>query len=103
MAQDFLLPSATVPELKGARRVANESLAGKGMPHGLEVGYGSFTINGRMLGHGDPIRVNNKESASFPCFEWERNGDLQLQIAPHRPDHQICGEPCVGFRFPTTS
>ena len=21
----------------------------KGMPHGYEVGYGSFTINGRML------------------------------------------------------
>jgi FtsP/CotA-like multicopper oxidase with cupredoxin domain len=29
----------------------------KGMPHGYEVGYRSFTINGRMLGHGEPIRV----------------------------------------------
>ena len=27
------------------------------MPHGYEVGYRSFTINGRMLGHGEPIRM----------------------------------------------
>ena len=26
-----------------------------GKPHGYEVGYQAFTVNGRMLGHGDPI------------------------------------------------
>jgi FtsP/CotA-like multicopper oxidase with cupredoxin domain len=28
------------------------------MPHGYEIGYGTFTINGRSLGHGEPIQVN---------------------------------------------
>jgi FtsP/CotA-like multicopper oxidase with cupredoxin domain len=37
----------------------------KGMPHGYEVGYGSFTINGRMLGHGEPIRVKQGERVLF--------------------------------------
>jgi hypothetical protein len=37
----------------------------KGMPHGYEVGYRSFTINGRMLGHGEPIRVKQGERVLF--------------------------------------
>ena len=37
----------------------------KGMPHGYEVGYGLFTINGRMLGHGEPIRVKQGERVLF--------------------------------------
>jgi FtsP/CotA-like multicopper oxidase with cupredoxin domain len=32
-----------------------------GMPHGFEVGYNAFSINGRMLGHGEPIRVKPKD------------------------------------------
>ena len=36
------------------------SLAG-GAPHGYEVGYQTFSINGRMLGHGEPIRVRAGE------------------------------------------
>ena len=28
-----------------------------GSPKGYEVGYDVFTINGRMLGHGGPLRV----------------------------------------------
>ena len=37
----------------------------KGMPHGYEVGYRYFTINGRMFGHGDPIRVKQGERVLF--------------------------------------
>jgi FtsP/CotA-like multicopper oxidase with cupredoxin domain len=37
-----------------------QSLA-MGNPIGYEVGYRSFSINGRMLGHGDPIRVKRGE------------------------------------------
>jgi FtsP/CotA-like multicopper oxidase with cupredoxin domain len=37
----------------------------KGIPHGYEVGYRSFTINGRMLGHGEPIRVKQGERILF--------------------------------------
>jgi hypothetical protein len=37
----------------------------KGTPHGYEVGYESFTINGRMLGHGEPVRVKHGERVLF--------------------------------------
>ena len=57
MDMDFLSPSARVKALEAQGESAMKASLDKGMPHGYEVGYGSFTINGRMLGHGDPIRV----------------------------------------------
>ena len=42
----------------------NASLA-RGMQHGYEVGYRFFTINGRMLGHGEPVRVKPGERVLF--------------------------------------
>ncbi len=56
MAQDFLA-GGEVKTLKDKGEAAmNVSLA-KGMSHGYEVGYDYFSINGRILGHGEPIRV----------------------------------------------
>ena len=54
---NFLAPAPNVPELKERGESAMKASLAKGTPHGYEVGYGSFTINGRMLGHGEPIRV----------------------------------------------
>jgi FtsP/CotA-like multicopper oxidase with cupredoxin domain len=65
MAQDFLSPSATVKSLKEAGEYAMKASLAKGMPHGYEVGYGAFTINGRMLGHGEPIRVKRGQRVLF--------------------------------------
>jgi FtsP/CotA-like multicopper oxidase with cupredoxin domain len=42
MAQDFLTPS-TIPELKEQGEAAIKASLAKGMPHGYEVGYDSFT------------------------------------------------------------
>lgn len=61
MPMDFLSPATRVKELEDAGESAMKASLAKGMPHGFEVGYGSFTINGRMLGHGDPIRVKSGE------------------------------------------
>jgi FtsP/CotA-like multicopper oxidase with cupredoxin domain len=61
MAQDFLSPSAPEKALKEAGERAMRASLAKGMPHGYEVGYRAFTINGRMLGHGEPIRVKQGE------------------------------------------
>lgn len=57
MPMDFLAPSAPDKRLKAAGEAAMRASLAKGMPHGFEVGYSSFSINGRMLGHGEPIRV----------------------------------------------
>jgi FtsP/CotA-like multicopper oxidase with cupredoxin domain len=65
MAMDFLFPATPVKELKDAGEDAMKASISQGMPHGFEVGYGSFTINGRMLGHGEPIRVKEGERVLF--------------------------------------
>jgi FtsP/CotA-like multicopper oxidase with cupredoxin domain len=61
MPQNFLSPAHPNQELKARGEAAMKASLAKGMPHGYEVGYGSFTINGRMLGHGEPIRVKQGE------------------------------------------
>ncbi len=60
MPQNFL-PPVTVEALEEQGESAMKASLAQGMPHGYEVGYGSFTINGRMLGHGEPIRVKQNE------------------------------------------
>jgi len=57
MPMDFLSPAARDPQLESTGESAMKASLAKGMPHGFEVGYDAFSINGRMLGHGDPIRV----------------------------------------------
>jgi FtsP/CotA-like multicopper oxidase with cupredoxin domain len=65
MPQDFLSPSAPDPTLKQTGESSMQASLAKGMPHGYEVGYKSFTINGRMFGHGEPIRVKRGERVLF--------------------------------------
>ena len=65
MAQDFLSPATRVKALEERGESAMKASLAKGMPRGYEVGYGSFTINGRMLGHGEPIRVKAGERVLF--------------------------------------
>jgi len=61
MPQDFLSPATKEKELEEAGESAMKASLAKGMPHGYEVGYQYFTINGRMLGHGEPVRVKAGE------------------------------------------
>ena len=61
MAMDFLQPAAVDGKLKASGEGAMKASLAKGTPHGYEVGYKYFTINGRMLGHGEPIRVKAGE------------------------------------------
>lgn len=57
MAMDFLSPGEPDKQLFDRGDASMHASLAKGMAHGYEVGYGSFAINGKMLGHGDPIRV----------------------------------------------
>ncbi len=60
MAMHFLAGSR-IPDLTSRGERAMQRSLAAGMPKGNEVGYASFTINGRMLGHGEPIRVKLRE------------------------------------------
>jgi FtsP/CotA-like multicopper oxidase with cupredoxin domain len=65
MDMDFLSPATRVKTLEAAGESAMKASLAKGMPHGYEVGYRSFTINGRMLGHGEPLRVKPGQRVLF--------------------------------------
>src|SRR5580692_6122245 len=49
MAMDFLAPAMRAKALEDAGESAMRASLAKGMPHGFEVGYSLFSINGRML------------------------------------------------------
>jgi FtsP/CotA-like multicopper oxidase with cupredoxin domain len=82
MAQNFL-PPVTVKALEEQGERAMKASLAKGMPHGYEVGYGSFTINGRMLGHGEPVRVKQGERVLFHILNGSATEIRSLALPGH--------------------
>lgn len=85
MAQDFLA-GTEMPELKQTGESAMKASLAKGMPHGYEVGYRSFTINGRMLGHGEPIRVKQGDKILFHVLNGSATEIRSLALPGHSFD-----------------
>jgi FtsP/CotA-like multicopper oxidase with cupredoxin domain len=83
MAQDFLSPEQTVAALKGSGERSMKASLAKGNPHGYEVGYDSFTINGRMLGHGEPIRVKAGQHVLFHLLNGSATEIRSLALPGH--------------------
>jgi FtsP/CotA-like multicopper oxidase with cupredoxin domain len=65
------------------RESAMKASLAKGMPHGYEVGYASFTINGRMLGHGEPIRVKQGQRVLFHILNGSATEIRSLALPGH--------------------
>jgi len=84
MAQNFLSPSAKVKELEEQGESAMKASLARGMPHGFEVGYGSFAINGRMLGHGEPVRVKEGERVLFHILNGSATEIRSLALPGHK-------------------
>lgn len=83
MAMDFLSPARSDAALKDAgEKSMNASLA-EGTPHGYEVGYDSFTINGKMLGHGEPVRVKQGERILFHVVNGSAGEIRSLALPGH--------------------
>ncbi len=83
MAMDFLSPAQTIPVLKDAGETSMKASLAKGMQHGYEVGYDSFTINGKMLGHGEPIRVKQGERVLFHVLNGSAGEIRSLALPGH--------------------
>ena len=83
MAMDFLSPATRVKALEEQGESAMKASLAKGMAHGYEVGYGSFTINGRMLGHGEPIRVKRGERVLFHVLNGSATEIRSLALPGH--------------------
>jgi len=83
MPQDFLTPATKVKELQEQGESAMKASLARGMPHGYEVGYDAFTINGRMLHHGEPIRVKRGERVLFHVLNGSATEIRSLALPGH--------------------
>jgi FtsP/CotA-like multicopper oxidase with cupredoxin domain len=83
MAQDFLAPSVRVKALETVGESAMKASLAKGMPHGYEVGYRYFTINGRMLGHGEPVLVKQGQRVLFHVLNGSATEIRSLALPGH--------------------
>jgi FtsP/CotA-like multicopper oxidase with cupredoxin domain len=82
MAMDFLA-GAEEPALKGPGEAAMAASLKHGAPKGYEVGYRHFAINGRKLGHGEPIRVRAGERVLFHVLNGSAGEIRSLALPGH--------------------
>jgi len=61
MPVDFLAPTNQLPRLREAATAAEIETLQHGGQQGYELAYSFFAINGKMLGHGEPVRVKSGE------------------------------------------
>jgi FtsP/CotA-like multicopper oxidase with cupredoxin domain len=80
MAMDFLA-GQPIKELQDMGKAADAHAKTKAK--GYEVGYDLFSINGKMLGHGDPIRVKRGERVLFHVVNASAGEIRSLAL----PDH----------------
>jgi len=79
MAMDMLV-GAPIKELQEIGKNADEKFKG---PKGYEVGYELFGINGKMLGHGEPIRVKQGERVLFHVLNASAGEIRSLALPGH--------------------
>jgi FtsP/CotA-like multicopper oxidase with cupredoxin domain len=83
MPQNFLAQVTRVKALEESGESAMRASLAKGMPHGYEVGYSLFSINGRMLGAGEPIRVKSGERVLFHILNASATEIRSLALPGH--------------------
>lgn len=80
MDQTFLA-GAPIKRLQQIGKAGDEKAKGK--PKGYEVGYDLFSINGKMLGHGAPIRVKQGERVLFHVLNASATEIRSLALPGH--------------------
>ena len=83
MAMDFLCAGRCGPDARDQGESAMKASLAKGAPHGYEVGYDAFSINGRMLGHGEPVRVKPGERVLFHVVNGSATEIRSLALPGH--------------------
>jgi len=80
MAMD-VLAGAPIKALQAMGKAADDEAQEK--TKGFEVGYELFSINGRMLGHGEPIRVKRGERVLFHVLNASATEIRSLALPGH--------------------
>jgi FtsP/CotA-like multicopper oxidase with cupredoxin domain len=83
MPLDFLEPTGEIAELREAAKQATLSALSQGLKQGYEPGYNFFSINGRMLGNGEPIRVKTGERVLFHILNASASEIRSLALPGH--------------------
>jgi FtsP/CotA-like multicopper oxidase with cupredoxin domain len=83
MAQNFLPPAGKRQELETVGESSMKASLAKGLPHGYEVGYRYFAINGRMLGHNEPLRVKRGQRVLFHVLNGSATEIRSLALPGH--------------------
>ncbi|OBJ00609.1 copper oxidase [Mycobacterium sp. 1165196.3] len=82
MPSDFLA-GAQDQDLKDRGESAMAAALERGESPGNEVGYGAFAINGRMLGHGEPIRVRTGQRVMLHVLNGSATETRSLALPGH--------------------
>src|SRR5262249_55550939 len=56
----------------------------QGKPNGWEIGYQRFTINGKCLGYGEPVRGKQGQRVLFHILNASATENIQLALPGHR-------------------
>lgn len=78
MPTDFLAGNP-VAELQDIGEQATDA----GAAHGYEIGYNVFTVNGRTLGHGDPIQVKTGDRVLLHVLNGSATENRSLALPGH--------------------
>ena len=70
-----------IKELRQIEKVIDQKI--RGTPKGFEVSYELFSINGKMLGHGNPIRVKAGERVLFHVLNASAGEIRSLALPGH--------------------
>jgi FtsP/CotA-like multicopper oxidase with cupredoxin domain len=64
-------------------RKTKEANARQEKPNGWEIGYQRFTINGKCLGYGEPVRVKEGQRVLFHFLNASATENIQLALPGH--------------------
>lgn len=69
------------PDFERKKKEAQEK---QQKPNGWEIGYQRFTINGKCLGYGEPIRVKEGQRVLFHFLNASATENIQLALPGHQ-------------------
>ena len=82
--EPFFMAEGEEEEEEGEAGKGREKEHKQEKPNGWEVGYQLFSINGKALGFGDPIRVREGQHVLFHILNGSATENIQLALPGHR-------------------
>ena len=83
MPVDMLAPTEEIPGLRDQATAAMKAALDAGRNQGYELAYNFFSVNGRMLGEGEPIRVKRGERVLFHVLNASASEIRSLHLPRH--------------------